>query len=143
VITDPCSSAAFSIDPIPTINVQVPSSSILQQSYTVTNSFTNLHPTIICNYNPVSLTPEVTYLSFDSQYIFVDQSKVSTADEGTYSFTLTVNSLEYSATATAGNQTVTIKIAVVIDCPNIKLNTSTSIIQPVAYIILLSSHDVQ
>ena len=38
-VSDPCSTGSFVIDPIPTINAQFAGTTVLQQSYVVTNSF--------------------------------------------------------------------------------------------------------
>jgi len=109
----------------------------------IKNGVTSLHSTIVCNNSPVTLTPSASYLTYDSTKIYVNRAKLSTSDVGTHTFTMSVNSLEYSSTATAGTQTVTVIVSVKIDCATVQINKSPSIIQAVTYSIQVSSPNVQ
>ena len=108
-IRDACEGAVFSIQPITKLDVQIPSEIGIQWSYDVTST-----PSF-CDFQPVSLLPTASYLTYNKSKIYIDPSKITYQDLGTKTFTLKVDSPTSSDT-TPGEQTLEIEIDVFIDC---------------------------
>ena len=89
IITDPCSTTVYTIDPIAEITAIIPASNIIERNYVVTNT---------CAWAPLSLTPSKTYMSYDSSKISIDRSLMTLADVGRVDFTFTIKSVTYMTT---------------------------------------------
>ena len=84
--------ATFTINPIETINVKIPETTVIEQNYMVTQSPSH------CAWWPTSFLPSADYLTFDSNKLSIDTSKIPLSDEGLKVFTLKVDSPTASGT---------------------------------------------